>query len=807
MLLRRPSSVLRPLATALVGWLEGHQRLALTAFILSRALPFALRLALLIGPHSDRPFDIVKTWQAARLAEQGLFPYIHYWSEYPPLYPWLSVLIYGLSRLMPLGPDGRLTFYAVLGALLIAAEVGTVTLIYRLAASAYGRRTGMQAALLYTCLAVPLYLYTGWFDVIPAFLFLLALARLATGHLDQSALAAAVGGLFKLFPALAIPIAWRALPTWGQRLRYTASAGAAILAIMAPLALISPVMTTAWAQATLTRSSWETIWALAEGYTGFGLIAPLAMRTDPASATLQAHPGTLPWPLITLALILALIGLFTRPFTLTAARLVVALGGLSLNLVLLFSRGYSPQFLLWVLPPLVVVFPGLTGAAYGLLLSGANLLEYPLYFSFFPQQPILLIIAVLGRTAALIGLSWAYWQVIKPHPAPGSPSTGLQPGWIGVRRGAMRIGVDGRYIADHYPGIGRYTFSLVEALSRLAADMTFVIAVQPGQPNSRYDLDQLTARPNVRLEPFALQPRSLLEQVHWPQAARRWSLDVLHSPYVYKPYALPCPSVVTVYDLIPLVFPEGFSAGQRLIFRLMVGLALRTARAVIAISAATRDDLVRYFRTSPDRVYVTPLAADASFYPRPPAEVAAIRARYGLPDQYVLYVGSNKPHKNLPRLIEAYAKIGDAPPLVLAGREDARYPQARARVEALGLSARVCFPGDIASADLPALYSGASLFVFPSLYEGFGLPPLEAMACGLPVVCSGRSSLPEVVGDAALIVDPDDVDTIASAIRRALDDADLRASLRRRGLDRAAQFSWERTAQETLRIYRMLAPD
>lgn len=369
----------------------------------------------------------------------------------------------------------------------------------------------------------------------------------------------------------------------------------------------------------------------------------------------------------------------------------------------------------------------------------------------------------------------------------------------------MRIGVDGRYIADHYPGIGRYTFSLLEALSRLAADVTFVIAVQPGQPNSRYDLGQLATRPNIRLETFALQPRSPLEQAHWPLAARRWSLDIHHSPYFYKPYFLPCPSVVTIYDLIPLVFPEGFSAGQRLIFRLMVGLALRTARAVIAISAATRADLVRYFNLSPERVHVTPLAADASFYPRPPAEVAAVRARYGLPDQYVLYVGINKPHKNLPRLIEAYAKIGVAPPLVLAGREDARYPQTRERVETLGLGGRVYFPGDIASADLPALYSGASLFVFPSLYEGFGLPPLEAMACGAPVVCSDRASLPEIVGDAALTFDPYDVDAIASALRHALDDPDLRASLRQRGLAQVAQFSWDRTAQETLRIYRALS--
>jgi alpha-1,3-rhamnosyl/mannosyltransferase len=371
----------------------------------------------------------------------------------------------------------------------------------------------------------------------------------------------------------------------------------------------------------------------------------------------------------------------------------------------------------------------------------------------------------------------------------------------------MRIGIDGRYIADHYPGIGRYTFSLVEALTRIAPEDTFLMAVHPHQSNNRYDLRELAARPNVRLEQFAILPRSPAEQVRWPLAARRWSLDLLHSPYTYKPYVMPCPSVVTIYDLIPLVFPEGFSAAQRLSFRLMISLALRTSAAITVISGATRDDLARYFGLRADRVYVTYLAADASFYPRPAAEVAIIRARYRLPEHYILYVGINKPHKNLPRLVEAYARIGDAPPLVLAGREDPRYPEARVQAEALGLTKRVCFGGDIASADLPALYSGAMLFVFPSLYEGFGLPPLEAMACGAPVICSNTSSLPEVVGDATLTFDPHDVEAIAATMRRALDDAELRESLREGGLAQAAKFSWERTAQETLKAYRARSTD
>ncbi len=369
----------------------------------------------------------------------------------------------------------------------------------------------------------------------------------------------------------------------------------------------------------------------------------------------------------------------------------------------------------------------------------------------------------------------------------------------------MRIGIDGRYIADHFPGIGRYVYNLVKALSRVAPDDELMVATHPGLPNSRYDLKELAAASNIRLEVLEARARSATEQVRWPLAARRWSLDVLHSPYFYKPLVLPCPSLVTIYDLIPLMFPQGFTAWQRLSFRLTVWLALRTSGAVAAISGATRDDLRKHFDLQSDRIRVTPLAADAAFCPRPTTEVAAVREHYRLPENYLLYFGINKPHKNLQRLVEAYARLVSAPPLVLAGREDPRYPQARTQAEALGLGRRVFFPGEIAEAELPALYSGAVLFVFPSLYEGFGLPALEAMACGTPVVCSNSSSLPEVVGDAAVTFDPLSVDDMADAIGRVLADADLRVELRERGRAQATHFTWERTAQETLKAYRALS--
>jgi alpha-1,3-rhamnosyl/mannosyltransferase len=272
------------------------------------------------------------------------------------------------------------------------------------------------------------------------------------------------------------------------------------------------------------------------------------------------------------------------------------------------------------------------------------------------------------------------------------------------------------------------------------------------------------------------------------------------------PYLPGVPSIVTCYDLIPLIYPQYFTAIQRLIFRTAHFLALRASRVILAISQATKNDLVRFFRVDPQRIIVTPLAADAHF--KPPAQAARdrVRQQYALPDRYVLYFGSNKPHKNMPRLIEAFARsdVKDQAGLVIAGQWDERYPQAKDLVKQLYLKEHVRFLGPVKDADLPALYCGAAVFVFPSEYEGFGLPVLEAMACGAPVVCGNRSSLPEVAGDAALLCDPHDPEALARAIEQTLTDRDLRTTLQQRGLARASQFSWEQTARQTLSTYRML---
>lgn len=363
----------------------------------------------------------------------------------------------------------------------------------------------------------------------------------------------------------------------------------------------------------------------------------------------------------------------------------------------------------------------------------------------------------------------------------------------------MPIVLDARTATDHFPGIGRYVVNLAHALTQIAPDLDLVLLRDPSA-QSRLSL------PNLRAADCTISPFSIQQQWIVPKQLRDMRAWLYHSPYYLMPYRTGVPAVLTCYDLIPLIYPQYFSAAQRLIYRLAHFLGLKTARAILSISEATRSDLVRHFHIDPQRIVVTPLGADAHFTPQPPNRIAEVRQRRVLPERYVLYFGSNKPHKNLVRLVQAWKlRISDSgfrnARLVIAGQWDERYDEAKQLVEQAGVKDRVVFTGPVSDADLPALYSGATLFVFPSLYEGFGLPALEAMACGTPVACSNTSSLPEVVGEAALTFDPLSVEAIAQTIHRALSDADLRADRRQKGLERAAQFTWERTAQQTLQVY------
>jgi glycosyltransferase involved in cell wall biosynthesis len=321
------------------------------------------------------------------------------------------------------------------------------------------------------------------------------------------------------------------------------------------------------------------------------------------------------------------------------------------------------------------------------------------------------------------------------------------------------------------------------------------------------DLDY-SQRTGLRLEPSALPTdrppvRLIWEQVVQPWAARRADLDLLHCPAFVGPVAGTVPFVVTVHDLSFLLFPEGFRGGNRTYLRLMTGWSVRRARRVIAVSESTRQDLLRLYGLEPDRVDVIPNGVDAAFQPLPAGEVTAFRVKQGLPEHFLLFVGTLEPRKNVVRLVEAYARLPQPRcPLLLVGGKGWFYERVFRRVEELGLTEEVHFAGYVPAEELPWWYNAATALVYPSLYEGFGLPALEAMACGTPVVTSTTSSLPEVVGQAGLLVEPTDVEALTAALQRVLQDAALRVQMRTAGLAQAAHFSWLGTASSTVGSYR-----
>ncbi|NMB90815.1 MAG: glycosyltransferase family 4 protein, partial [Chloroflexi bacterium] len=298
-----------------------------------------------------------------------------------------------------------------------------------------------------------------------------------------------------------------------------------------------------------------------------------------------------------------------------------------------------------------------------------------------------------------------------------------------------------------------------------------------------------------------------LGQVEIALLARRHGLELLHDPVGVYPFALAgCARVVTVHDAFPCVRPQTSTALERLLYRYWLPVALGQAGAVITVSAQSQADILRYYALPAEKVTVIPIARDPRFCPLPPEAVRPVLERHHIRGAYILYVGSLQPRKNLLRLLAAYRRLRAWSPgwrLVIVGARNYRQSiPVVAAIQDLGLEEWVQFTGFVEEEDLPALYNGADLFVFPSLYEGFGLPPLEAMACGVPVVTSNVSSLPEVVGDAALLVDPYQEEQIYTAMRRVLEDPQLAEDLRHKGLQRAARFTWQRMAEETLAVYR-----
>jgi alpha-1,3-rhamnosyl/mannosyltransferase len=354
--------------------------------------------------------------------------------------------------------------------------------------------------------------------------------------------------------------------------------------------------------------------------------------------------------------------------------------------------------------------------------------------------------------------------------------------------------VDARVVQDHFPGIGRYAWNLVRSLpAQLRPDEMLTVLWDPDAVNTRLPRIDSLAHANLRTIPLRrpiFSPGNLLRSL--PVHA-----DVQHHAYYVRPPHRARRTITTIYDAIPFLHPDLFpSARARLTIRWLHALAVLRSDVLLTISQSAADDLARIFPQARAKLVATPLAADPGFAPPTDARVRAARARFDLPARFVFYLGSNKPHKNLPRLLEAWRDVGRTDvELIIAGHVDPRYVLHAA-------APTVRFVGPIGDADAAALYGACDAFVFPSLYEGFGLTPLEAMSCGAPVICSNASSLPEVVGDAALLIDPHEPGQIAAALRRVLDDAALRAELCARSLAQAAHFSWDQTAAATLAAYR-----
>ncbi len=365
-----------------------------------------------------------------------------------------------------------------------------------------------------------------------------------------------------------------------------------------------------------------------------------------------------------------------------------------------------------------------------------------------------------------------------------------------------RIGIDARLLYYQRGGIAQYTRHLIRELAQLdhAGDQYVIL-------QSRKDSLPETL-PNARCIRYAslwTPPHNRFEQWTLPLELARLGLDLLHSPDFIPPFRGAFRRVITVHDLNFLLYPQFLTAQSRRYYNGQIRRAVAAGNHILADSHATRHDLVRLLGAPPEKITVVWLAANPLYRRLSSDETQAALAQYQLAPSYVLFTGTFEPRKNLPGLLAAYRALReswrDAPPLVLAGRRGWLYDEIFAHIETLNVSAWVRFIENPDDETLRALYNGAGVFVLPSFYEGFGLPVLEAMACGAPVIIANRASLPEIAGQAALLIEPEDTSALSGAIFRVLTDPILRAQMARAGLAQAMRFSWEKTAQETSAIY------
>jgi glycosyltransferase involved in cell wall biosynthesis len=369
----------------------------------------------------------------------------------------------------------------------------------------------------------------------------------------------------------------------------------------------------------------------------------------------------------------------------------------------------------------------------------------------------------------------------------------------------MRIGFDATALPAEPVGAGRYIVRLARALAAQGAEHELIIFVQ----RPRRTLIDTPPLQNVQwVETQEMRPalRLLWEQTVLPQLVRRLGLDLLHSPHYTRPLFLPCASVVTFHDMTFFLYPQLHTRAKRIFFPWMMRRSARLAEAIMADSESTYRDAMRILGIPAVKITTVPLGIGEEFHPITDARLLDdCRQRYNLPERFVLYVGLVEPRKNLPLLLQAYARLAqqdDPPPLVVVGRMGWMYEEVFRQIESLQLQQRVQFTGYVPDQDLPLVYNLAQCLLYPSRYEGFGFPPLEAMACGTPVITTASSAMQDQVGEAGLLVPPQDEQALFQAMRRLLHDHALQEELSRRGREQARKFTWEQTAFKTLQVYR-----
>jgi glycosyltransferase involved in cell wall biosynthesis len=366
----------------------------------------------------------------------------------------------------------------------------------------------------------------------------------------------------------------------------------------------------------------------------------------------------------------------------------------------------------------------------------------------------------------------------------------------------MRIGIDARLVYYSRAGIGQYILGLIEGLGKIDGENEYVVL------QSRKDNTIVTDQPNFSKKSLWTPSHHTFEQLALPFEITPLRLDILHSPDFIPPFRRDYKSVITVHDLAFILYPH-FLTQQSALYYGQIDRAVRHADHIIADSLSTKRDIISFLGVPESKITVIYAAANSMYQPiRDQQSVKEIREKYGIDGPFMLFVSTIEPRKNLPTLLRAYRQLLDhyklQVRLVVVGQRGWFCGEVFALTESLELTDDILFLGHVATKDLVLLYNAARVLVHPSLYEGFGLPPLEAMSCGTPTIVSSVSSLPEVVGDASLLVSPEDIEGWTVAMWRMLTDDSLHSELAEKGLKRAQLFSWEKAARETLRTYKRL---